>query len=95
MPGSGYFESPMQGGSWQLFAGIEGRAMARNIFLDGNSFSDSPRIDKELLMGDAVAGLSITMGDYRLAYSYNIRTAEFKGQDSESTFGSLTLTARF
>ena len=26
---------------WYLFAGVEGRAVARNIFLDGNTFSDS------------------------------------------------------
>src|SRR5262245_6432776 len=28
--------------AWYIFAGIEGRATARNIFIDGNTFRDSP-----------------------------------------------------
>ena len=31
---------------WYLFAGAEGRAVARNIFLDGNSFRNSRSVDK-------------------------------------------------
>ncbi len=95
MPGSGYFETPDQGWSWYLFAGVDGRVVGRNIFLDGNTFSDGPSIDKEYLVGDATAGLALTLGDYRLSYSFNLRSKEFKGQDGEATFGSLTLSTRF
>ena len=35
IPGSGFFAVPEDNFAWSLFAGVEGRAMVRNIFLDG------------------------------------------------------------
>lgn len=96
MPGTGYFNVPDQKWSWYVFAGFDGRAVARNIFLDGNSFdSDSPSVDKKALIGDAVAGIAFTLYDYRLSYTANYRTKEFDGQPEDTFFGSLTLTTRF
>ncbi|MGH1399366.1 MAG: lipid A deacylase LpxR family protein, partial [Alphaproteobacteria bacterium] len=46
MPGSGYFETPENGMGWVLFAGLDARAVARDIFLDGNTFKDSHNVDK-------------------------------------------------
>lgn len=48
LPGSGFFVPPQDRFGWYLFAGVEGRAVARNIFLDGNTFRDSRSVDKEL-----------------------------------------------
>ena len=95
MPGTGFFESPEKGWSWYLFAGLDGRAVARNIFLDGNTLRDSPDVDKKNFVGDANLGAAVTFENYRLSYSYNIRSKEFDGQDEESKFGSLTLTTKF
>lgn len=95
LPGSGYFETPSQGWSWYAFAGADGRAVARNIFLDGNTFSNSHSVDKKHFVGDLTGGLAFTLGDYRLAYSLNYRTEEFKNQNDDSIFGSLTLSTRF
>ena len=39
-PGSGYFEQ-VDGVGLYVFAGVDGRAVARNIFLDGNTWQDS------------------------------------------------------
>lgn len=94
--GTGYFDVPDQNWSWYLFAGLDGRAVARNIFLDGNSFdSDSPSVDKKYFVGDAVAGVAFTLYDYRLSYTANYRTKEFDGQPEDTVFGSITLTTRF
>jgi lipid A 3-O-deacylase len=38
LPGGGYFRA-QKGFNWYLFAGLEGRAGLRNIFLDGNTLS--------------------------------------------------------
>jgi len=46
-PGLSLFK-PNRQSSWYLFAGIEGRAVARNIFLDGNTFKDSHSVDKKI-----------------------------------------------
>ncbi len=95
MPGSGYFDTPDRNWSWSIFAGVDGRAVARNIFLDGNTFKDSPSVDKKPLVADFTAGLTTTLDRYRIAYSINKRTEEFDGQNGDSVFGSVTFSTRF
>lgn len=95
MPGSGYFSVPDGEFSWSLFAGLEGRAVARNIFLDGNSFRNSPSVDKKPLVGDANVGLSFTYGRTQLSYTLNWRSEEFHGQDGADLFGAVSLGYRF
>jgi hypothetical protein len=94
LPASGYFE-PQADFGWYLFAGVEGRAVGRNIFLDGNSFQDSPSVEKNILVGDAQVGIALVFRAVRLAYTYVFRTPEFKGQDDADKFGALSLSARF
>ena len=96
MSGTGYFDVPDQDWSWYTFAGVDGRVVGHNIFLDGNSFDDDgPDVDKKYLVGDAVAGVAFTLNNYRLSYTANYRTKEFDGQPDDTFFGSLTLTSRF
>ncbi len=96
MPGSGYFDSPNKGKiGWLIFAAADGRLVARDIFLDGNTFEDSASVDKKYLVGDATAGLALTFSDYRLSYSLNARSKEFNGQEEESVFGAVTLSTKF
>ena len=93
LPGSDYF-IPSHGFSWYLFAGVEARAVARNIFLDGNTFTDSHSVDKNVLVGEAQVGFAVSLGQYRLAYTHVMRTPEFDGQDADM-FGSLSLSIAF
>jgi len=95
MAGTGFFDTPDNKLSWYLFAGLDGRAMVRNIFLDGNTFKNSHSVDKKYLVGDGNVGIALTYDDYRLAYTLNYRTREFEGQDNASTFGSVTFSTRF
>lgn len=94
LPGTTFFLPP-EGVGWYVFAGLEGRAVARNIFLDGNTFRDSPSVDKFPLVGDFQGGLAITWNDLRLAYTHVLRTKEFRTQKDPDRFGSLSLSARF
>ena len=86
---------PQGGFSWYLFAGAEARAVARNIFLDGNSFQDSPSVSKKPLVGDLTLGASVAYDSVRLTYSYVMRSKEFDGQGAVDKFASLTLTLKF
>ncbi|WP_025897017.1 lipid A deacylase LpxR family protein [Sneathiella glossodoripedis] len=95
LPGTGYFEPPKDSWSWYAFAGIETRAVARNIFLDGNTLADSHSVDKKYLVADANAGLALTYDRYRISYTLVYRTREFDGQDEPSVFGALTFGYRF
>lgn len=96
-PGSEYF-APREAGDefgWYVFAGAEGRAVARNIFLDGNTFRDSRSVDKEPLVADLSAGVVMTFGDVRVSYVQVLRTKEFDGQEGPSLFGAFSVGYRF
>jgi lipid A 3-O-deacylase len=95
LPGTGYFDIPENKWSWYAFAGVEGRAIARNIFLDGNSFSDSHSVDKKYFVGDANAGLSFTYDKVRISYTLVYRTEEFQTQEKPHVFGALSIGSRF
>jgi hypothetical protein len=89
-PGSGYYKTAPDG-RWHLFLSFEGRAVARNIFLDGNTFTDSQSVDKYPFVGEARVGFAMMLGRYRLAYAHVFQTKQFHGQDPES-FGSISIS---
>ncbi len=91
-PGNAFFNPTKEGSSWYLFAGIEGRAMARNIFLDGNTFKDSHSVDKKPLVFDLQYGIAYQRGKVRLSYSQVLRSKEFYGQKDESLFGAVNIS---
>lgn len=78
-----------------VFAGADGRAVARNIFLDGNTWQKSHSVDKKTLVADLFAGVSLHWKGYAITFTQAARTQEFKGQDSTHVFGSLMLSAAF
>ena len=80
--------------SWSVFVGVQGRAVARNLFLDGNTFEDSASVDRRPLVGDLQAGVAISAGDWRLAYTWVTRTEEFETQTDIQDFGAIALSWR-
>jgi hypothetical protein len=94
IPGSGFFVPPANF-AWYLFAGFEGRAVAHNIFLDGNTFKDSRSVDKEPLVGDLQWGIVLTWRGVRLGYTHVERTREFKTQNGHDKFGSVSISMSF
>lgn len=96
--GTAYFDAkalaPASRFGWSLFLGAEGRAVARNIFLDGNSFRSSPSVSKHVFVGELEAGAAAFYADWlRLSYTYAFRTPEFAHQRGGDSFGALTLSA--
>jgi len=80
---------------WYVFAGSDGRAVARNIFLDGNSFESSRRVPKRPLVGDLESGVAVFYSDYlRLSYSYLYRSDEFYGQHNGDNYGAIMISLR-
>jgi hypothetical protein len=80
--------------SWQVFAGVQGRAVARNLFLDGNTWEDSASVDRNPYVADFQTGFSVSAGDWRLAYTYVWRTEEFDTQPTRQDFGAIALSWR-
>ena len=94
LAGPGFYEAD-SGFGWYLFAGAEGRVVGRNIFLEGNTFRDSPSVDPHRLVADLQAGVALQFGGYELSYTHVFRSPEFEGDDGFNDFGSLTLSAKF
>lgn len=92
--GSDFFEAGERL-HWQLFMGGQVRAVARNIFLDGNTFADSHSVDKEPVVGDFQFGAQLAYDRYRLAFTQVVRTREFENQIENDLFGAITLSVQF
>ncbi len=96
LPGSGYFERRgWDDFNWYVFGGIQGRAVAYNIFLDGNTFRNSHSVDKKYLVGEFQTGIVATLGDVRMGFTQIFRSKEFDGQDAPDVYGAVTVSAGF
>ena len=94
LPGSGFFDLDDRFG-WYVFAALEGRAVARNIFLDGNTFVDSERVDKEPFVGDFQFGFAVMVNTARITVSQIFRTREFDGQREPDRFGAVSVSFKW
>lgn len=78
-----------------VFVGAQGRLILQNIFLDGNTWKESHSVEKKHFVADLYAGLALTCGRFRLAYTHAFRTREFDNQDDGHTFGSINISYSF
>lgn len=84
--------------SWSffIFGAGDGRAVARDIFLDGNTFKDSPSVDKRPFVADLSYGFGLIAGRWQLTFTQVYRTREFETQPHKyNEFGSVTLSRAF
>ncbi|MEM6535561.1 MAG: lipid A deacylase LpxR family protein [Pseudomonadota bacterium] len=92
LAGAGVF-SPGQTFGGYVFAGLEGRAIARDMFLDGNLWRDGPSVtDRSDFVGDLQAGIALHAGDVQVAFTFVHRTQEFKRQDGPQRFGAVSIS---
>ncbi len=85
-----------------LFGSGETRAVARDIFLDGNTWRDSLSVDKRPVVADLNRGVALRtplarprLKGLQLTYTQNYRTKEFYGQLQRDVFGSVGITFLF
>jgi len=90
-PGLGGYRQASHGSGfgWYVYAGLEGRYVAHNLLLDGNTSKDSHSVDAKDWVGDAVLGLALTWDEWQLGAAYIARSEEFHGQDSFAPHGAL------
>ncbi|HXP13395.1 MAG TPA: lipid A deacylase LpxR family protein [Stellaceae bacterium] len=78
---------------YYFFAGGEGRAMAQNIFLDGNTYVHSRSVSKKPLVGDLTAGVEMFWkDDFRVDLGLLSRTKEFYGQQGQDSYAGFRFT---
>jgi len=79
-----------------VFGAADGRAIARDIFLDGNTFRSSRSVDKRPFVADLSAGVGLIAGRWQLTYTQVWRTAEFRTERGRfNNFGSITLSRAY
>lgn len=92
LAGAGVFQPGQPFGGY-VFAGIEGRAVARDMFLDGNLWRDSARVeDRRDFTGDLQVGFALHQGDVQVAFTYVHRTEEFVAQSGPQRFGAVSIS---
>ena len=74
------------------FISVDGRAVANDIFLDGNSWRDSHSVDREYLVADVSVGVSFLVRQWKISYGQVFRSREFKAQRHHHEYGSLSIS---
>ena len=91
LPGSGFFNATGVVGAY-VFAGVDGRAVGRNLFLDGNSWEPSRSVSKKSLVGDLNFGAAVTFESMQITFTHVIRTKEYRTQPAPAQFGAINLS---
>jgi len=78
-----------------FYGGVHGNFVARDITLDGNTWKNSPSVDKEWFVPAAEVGMSVKCSRLIAAFSYVFWGQEFKNQPEHSEFGAFTVSYLF
>lgn len=88
-------QAPAHAFGFHLFAAFDGRLVVRNLFLDGNTFTDSHWVSKEKLVADLSLGASLSYGRCTITFAHVYRTKEFERQPNGQRFGALQVALAF
>lgn len=92
-PFSGYiFLEPAFKTSLYIFLQLEGKAIARNLVLEGNTFTSSHGVEINHLYGQFSSGIVYRSGFANFSFYFVLRTREFKGQKYADPYGGLTFS---
>jgi len=79
---------------WYLWTGVDARAVARNMFLEGHAARD-PGVERKPFGFDLQAGATLVWPSVRLGFAVVQRSREFHGQDKPDRFAQLSLSVGF
>jgi hypothetical protein len=77
------------------FASFDARAVARDIFLDGNTFRHGHHVKKVPLVADLAVGIAAFSAGWKFSFGRVFRSREFAGQPSRHSYGSFTVSRDF
>ena len=91
--------TPPGGGDWSCYAflGAEGRAVGYNVFLDGTLFRESHSVDRNDLVADFIAGMTIRFRGLSVSLAQVWRSPEMEAETRYHNFGAfqMVLTCQF
>ena len=95
-PGSGgWAKSAWPGWGAFIFAGVEGRVIGWNNFLEGGLLHAGHRVPAHPLVGDVKFGVALAFKRWDLSFTQVARTKEFLGQKEVDAFGALALRVKW
>jgi hypothetical protein len=74
-----------------LFAGLGGRAIAHDLFLDGGVFEDGHSVDSLPLVAEMQYGFEVAYGSFSFTFTQVVRSAQFKERRRSHAFGQLVM----
>ena len=77
---------------FHVFIALEGHAVLRNLFLDGNTFRDSHRVAKNPFTADLMAGFALHYRRFKFSFAYIVQTMQFNTQKNYPVYGALNLS---
>ena len=87
---NGGFQERKNNFSIYAFAGADGRLVAHDIALDGNSYQTSQSIKKYNFVNDLSWGIAVQpCAHFEISYEHITRSKEFVGQNKKDQFGSI------
>ncbi|MCW8955947.1 MAG: lipid A deacylase LpxR family protein, partial [Gammaproteobacteria bacterium] len=75
--------------------GATARLTLRNIFLDGNTYRDSPSVEKELLNAGVFYGIGYVTPKWNISANWIRESDRFKTQKEGLNYGSVSFTYRY
>ncbi|RMH31499.1 MAG: lipid A deacylase LpxR family protein [Planctomycetota bacterium] len=88
---AGAFADPCRDWSLYGYLSVNADAVARNMFLDGNTFADSRSTDREDLVGRLTVGVVARWKSAYLGWAQTWETKTFEAQPNGQTYGSVVL----
>ncbi|MBU6410990.1 MAG: DUF2219 family protein, partial [Verrucomicrobia bacterium] len=80
------------------FVGVDGRAVLQNITLDGSWFQSDTGVSKNVWVADLDYGVAVQVNprtrclpQFEISFTHVERTREFRGQNGNDVFASVTL----
>jgi lipid A 3-O-deacylase len=70
---------------------IRQRAVLRDVFLDGSTFRESPRVDKHTFVAAAEAGAGVRVWGVAVEYAAHTRGRAYRTEPSGHSYGTLSL----
>ena len=74
-----------------VFARAEGRAVARNLFLDGNTIDPGLHVTRVPLVGEAQLGVAGRWRSLGFRYTFSYTTGEFRERLDSQEYGSFAI----
>jgi hypothetical protein len=80
------------GASAYVYARAEGRAVAHEVFLDGNTFGGGPSVTRVPWVGEAQLGAGARWGRVGVRYAFSYTTQRFRERADAQEYGSIGIS---